>query len=384
MLIFVIIVALFYITAKVTPRKKLKRLFLFYAVFLAILAFFYTPGKGVDLNIHYYYINNIRAHGFQYIHTEARFEGLYIYQLLFFVISRMPVDNFLPAITAFIVYYLPLKVVLALGEEKQFTRKQMLLLAAFILCTFNFGGIISNIRSPLAYSICIYVMYYELKNKKYRVVAFLTYILLCFLHQSVIAIVMVRVAFGLANRYLRRGIMLFLLLWYAFINPISEMLRQLVYIAFFDTVYRKILAYMDVQNNAMNVIANEYYMLMIIQEAIFILFLLYLYFVGNKYIKKGKILRIDEVMAGMIILTLGSVVASYHYFLRFAMSVLMFSPHVLARYLESRNPQVSKRFRNVQLLRAESLAMYGILLFGLVSNYIFQYRLMQFSFTLFN
>lgn len=108
---YVIIVAIFAIIYLFTPRKNIWLPFLVITVLFAALAYNLTPDVNDDLTTYYHHMDIFRkdgVDGLNYALEENWFEwrtyrvSLYYFYLL----SKLPNNNYLSAVTIFIVYFL--------------------------------------------------------------------------------------------------------------------------------------------------------------------------------------------------------------------------------------------------------------------------------------
>ena len=100
------------------PKVNRKQFAVLYCVILALVAFSFQPGIDDDLRREYENLQGIQQYGWRYFDMRAsqwdeagKFDGLYLTQLYYYIMSYLPVYNFFPAITTFIVYLLQFNLV---------------------------------------------------------------------------------------------------------------------------------------------------------------------------------------------------------------------------------------------------------------------------------
>ncbi len=372
----------FYFAYRHTSRRKMKKLFIFYSLFLAILGFLFKPNVAYDLYMHYGYLNNARTYGLSYLQTVGKTVGLPTYQYLFWIFSRLPVDNFLGMFTAFVIYFCPLMTIYHCANDHELSKKETMAVATLFLCSQNYIAMVSNVRTPITYAIFVYVLYYDIKYKKFRVPAMVIYIILVFLHPSVLLPIGLRYIFIIPRRRIQRLLLVILLCWFVFMPYVIAFtngrggLLGYIGVMLYEYVY-------DMEQNAHNINANLTYTLRMIEDGGIIAFVLY-----YRYIKTKK--RSDNyeyIFSGIAAVMFGSVASSYHFFLRFGSILIMMLVFPMCIILNKqtilapseKTPISTSRITNKRFIQ------YTYLLSGLslITNFVLQYKMAEFAFQLF-
>lgn len=188
-----IIMPLVMIFVGMAIKEKRLALYLFcFAVLMGYIAFHYEiPGAESDLYWHTITLNNFKSMGFAYFAVFDKSASLPVFSLYFYLISLLPSERYLPAITAFLVYGINYWLVFKLKEKYELKKRTTLLLVVFILCNLNYLGVISGIRFNLAVSIMLFGLYLDLAESKYMRAIGL-YIIAMLLHSSIYIMIIVR------------------------------------------------------------------------------------------------------------------------------------------------------------------------------------------------
>ena len=362
-------IVIFYCAYKITKANKLKRLFLFYSIYLAILGFLFKPDIAYDLYMHYGYLDNARRYGLTYLQTTGKTIGLPTYQYLFYLFSKFPVDNFLGMFTAFVINYFPLMVIYHYGKDHMMYKRDIMLIAVLFLCSQNYIALVSNVRTPITYALFVYVFYYENKNKRLRLLAVFIYFVLVFLHPSILLPIGLRYIFIIPRKKIQRFLLILLLGSFAmipyFISYSKGKTGLIGYMGSF--LYEYIY---DTERNMHNIQANLTYTLRMITTGGIILYILFF-----RYIQiKGRRSNIHEyVFLGIALVMISSLGSSYHFFLRYASLLQMMIAFPMCTILTT-------HFKNRRNFATFTRV---ISLLALISNFVLQYRMAEFAVYLF-
>ncbi len=165
----------------------------FVAAVIGFLSFHIaTPSQGWDLYWHYKTLDNYRDMGFTYFAIFDKSISLPIYSLYFYLISLLPYNEYLPAITSFLVYGLNFILIYKIYKRFDLSKRTLWILVVFILCNLNYFGVISGIRFNLAVSLCTVALYYDYIERK-KIIPILLFLFAVLIHSSIYIIIMVRV-----------------------------------------------------------------------------------------------------------------------------------------------------------------------------------------------
>lgn len=252
----------------IVPEGNRKHFYVCYAIVLALIGFSFQPHLGDDLIREYENLADIRRLGWDYFSTETikyadvsnKFEGLYSAQLYYFLFSKLPVFNFLPAITLFIEYIMQFSIVEKCIKRADLDRFEAWVLFTFVLCTRETYMMMSGIRNQLAFTIFCYFLYRELVEEKSSLVSWVMYFVACFMHQATIVLLACRLILIVKNRKLRTIITVVCLGWSYFLEEINVFLGRFSAFDFITSVLYKINIY-TVNNggNANNVTLRPLY-----------------------------------------------------------------------------------------------------------------------------
>lgn len=258
------------------PRKRMKLYFFIISLTFAIIAFFFVPDVSFDLYRHYGVIDTFRKYGWNFGVITGEFPSLIIANGFFYLISFLPSNSFLPAITAFISYYALLNIIYKAAIKYNLNRKSMLLGAFFTVTTFNYLALMSGIRNWLAFSLFAYFLYIDLVENRRKVVCAIMYIALCFLHSSVWILVAFRIAAKFFNKLTSIIVIACLVGWSYYTNLIFYILNKFSNVKFINVLQDKISFYLVLPTENTTV---KYQMISFI--GIVIVFIYFIYFKGN-------------------------------------------------------------------------------------------------------
>ena len=178
---------------KVLKEKHMK-LFLFgLACLMGVLSFHITDiREGYDLFSHYRTLDLFRALGPAYFAEFSKTESLPLFALYFYLVSLLPKNEFLPAITAFLVYGVNFFMAYKVYRRFSLSKRTLMILTIFLMCNLNYAGIVSGIRFNLAASVAILALYYDFFEGRKLISACLIAVS-AMLHSSIILILLVRI-----------------------------------------------------------------------------------------------------------------------------------------------------------------------------------------------
>ena len=122
--IFLSYIFLFVISFLFT-RKKINIYFFIVSLTFGIIAFFFVPDVSFDLYRHYAIIDIFRQYGWNMGVSNSEFPSLIIANGFLYLISFLPTKGFLPAITAFVTYYLLLNIIYKVAIRYDLAKKDI-------------------------------------------------------------------------------------------------------------------------------------------------------------------------------------------------------------------------------------------------------------------
>lgn len=251
------------------PSEKRKKFAFIYCIILAIVAFSFQPHISDDLYREYQNLDGIRQYGWSYFgmkqsqyYESTKFEGLYLTQLYYYIFAQFPINNLLPAVTTFIVYFLQFVMIEKVSRRYELSKLETFCLYAFVLCTRETYMIMSGIRNHLAFTIAGYLIYIDLIERRSRVRCFIGYIAMIFVHQSAILILVIRLMNLIKNKKIKIGLALVLVVWSELLEVINVLLAKLPNIPIINSLIYKINIY-TVNNggNANNIVLRTRYLI---------------------------------------------------------------------------------------------------------------------------
>ena len=185
--------AMLLLSATIRKHNLLKYMLVFAAVIGYMSFHLAEPNQASDLYWHYKTLESFKSMGFSYFFVFEKSASLPIYSLYFYLISLLPSLNYLPAITAFLVYAINFYFIYRVSKRFDLTKRSTIILVLFILCNLNYAGVIMGIRFNLAVSICLLGVYLDLVEKKSLFIILPLYISALFMHTSIFIILLLRI-----------------------------------------------------------------------------------------------------------------------------------------------------------------------------------------------
>lgn len=202
---YLAIVAVFCIIYPLVPRKHIKWLFWVLVLSLSVMAFYAVPYDTDDLAKYFVKLNTLRPEGWGRFFERVRegydhWNSLPVCGLYFFLISKFPQNGMLPAITIFLAYGSMFLVLWRAAERYKVGKWYLFLASFFILSTYWFYDICSGIRNGLTFTLFCAILYFDLVEKKNKVLCWIGYIAMCGIHSSGILMMAIRLALLLSGK----------------------------------------------------------------------------------------------------------------------------------------------------------------------------------------
>lgn len=188
MLIMIVIVINIY----KSPKEKLKKILCIYLFILVMMAFYYIPSQSADL---------YRLQDSLYIYSKYSFSELVsklynsnvpAYILYVYIIGKIGIPNFLPAITCLIFYGIIFKILLKSSKKYNLSNKNIALSLLFFMITGKFLEVISSVRALLSFSIIALCCYEEFVEEKAIYKNIFKYCIAIFFHPAALALTIIR------------------------------------------------------------------------------------------------------------------------------------------------------------------------------------------------
>lgn len=308
-------------------KKHLKIYFFIVALILATIAFFFQPSADMDLYKHYQTIDYFKIHGWDYVKTTYIFKTLPIYGVYFYLISLLPVKEFLPAVTVFITYFLSFNLIYKISRDNNIKKSYIMITFSFFILGTDYLSVISGIRNMLAFSIFVYFLYIDLVEKKHKLLCFLIYIALCALHDSVIILVLFRIIVCIYNRFTRITLMLALVFWTFFLDSILNIVNLFTGSYFIKITEKVGFYYIGILDYNLRTVLFELLCLILLT----LIFISYHQENRNKNYYPSKYWHYIFIT---IAFTLGSI-KQYELFLRMTGFIMYASPYYIMMFLDS-------------------------------------------------
>ncbi len=319
---YVIIVAIFAIIYLFTPRKNIWLPFLVITVLFAALAYNLTPDVNDDLTTYYHHMDIFRkdgVDGLNYALEENWFEwrtyrvSLYYFYLL----SKLPNNNYLSAVTIFIVYFLGFYVLYKFSKKFDISKFDLFLASMFFISTYWYYDTASGIRNGLTFAVVFACAYQQFVEKRHILLCYIGYIMAVFMHSSgivpVILVVITIITYKLSGKFVNFLLFFGLIIGGSLINYLSEITDN----SFIQSLALKAEAH--VEDTAFS--GNTRFYVNITVLVVVILLLLYLSNYISKSVYADDLKKFYKFMSIVISFCVGAIF-SHLLFIRFARWIL--------------------------------------------------------------
>lgn len=288
------------------PSSKRKIFAIVYCFVLAVVAFSWQPHTADDLFREYQNLEGIRQYGWKYFsmkeseyYVATKFDGLYLTQLYYYLFAQLPVNNFLPAVTTFIVYYLQFSIIEKISARYELSKLNTFVLYAFVLCTRETYMIMSGIRNQLAFSVAGYFLYKDLIENRNKIKCFIVYFLMIFVHQSAIFIIAFRMLCLIQSKRIKAICAFVALFWSIGLDTLNSILSRWDSLLVIRTLLYKINIYtVDNGGNSANIILRTRYLIYMLSWIPIVLLLVYTVFYLKRNLPVNSIDKIRRIRFG--------------------------------------------------------------------------------------
>jgi len=197
---------------------------IFFGISYATLAFYINPPYSWDLYRLYNEIDLMRFGGLNYVINSAIYKDLFVTNYLFYFVSLLPSNGFLPFITILIEFFI--FTYISVDFKKKNKDMSTMIYAIIFLLYFTLADIslsLSGIRNVLAFSICGLALYIDFIQGKKGILKWFLYIVPIFIHPSVIIILILRLFIIFKKISFKFSFLL--LLWVIFLPQITQYLK---------------------------------------------------------------------------------------------------------------------------------------------------------------
>lgn len=177
--------------------KLLCAMFILPVIFIDLVQVL-NPGVYIDTIRMYDEMHTFRILGWEGIddYKEAPLSKLYLY-----IISLADVNQLLPIITCFLVYFILLYIVNKIGNVLEVNNKIKCLAILYMVLSIRYITITTNIRCPLALAMFFCILMYDLLDNKNKIFCIIGYIISILMHPLVLVLVLIRILSKFSLKY---------------------------------------------------------------------------------------------------------------------------------------------------------------------------------------
>lgn len=175
-------------------------------IFMAIMAFNMDVHPSSDLNRYYYYLDFFREMTWSECWLFSIVSNNPIHYISLLLCSRLPNNQLYTAIITFIDYFLIIKLIGNVCDDRALNKRYYLSSILFVLLNLNFFLVSNVIRIFLVFVVFFYCLYEESVRKRHKVICWIVYVVLVFYHYAMILLVVARIfAAFMKSTLTRRG-----------------------------------------------------------------------------------------------------------------------------------------------------------------------------------
>lgn len=159
---------------------------------MTILAYNIEVYDTMDLFRHYQNMDLYREEGLKWV-LENRMDTNPLTALFLYAFSCLNNNRLMPAAVTFISFSCMFEVIYKAGNRFGASKSRLNFVVLFLICNYNYFLLVSCIRIWLGYAILVLLLYMDIVERKYRIVSWTGYILLCFFHYALTSVLLMRV-----------------------------------------------------------------------------------------------------------------------------------------------------------------------------------------------
>lgn len=255
-------IVIFYILISVililgTPRKKLHHLYIFICLGFSVLAFFQYVRDNSDLVVAFRHLDGIRNSGWAYFDNDlSYFDGKWTLMVYFYVLSKLPYNNFYSAISMFFLYGLSYYVLRKSAAHFNVSSSIERMCAIILLLVIDFYSASNGVRNFLAFAFFAYVFYLDVVEHKNRLLCVILYLISMGIHSSIWVLLAIRLIMVMKSNFMKAILGIMIILWSYAIEMGVGLVASLNFIPGISSLYEKIYAYTSLGGYIMSSGAN--------------------------------------------------------------------------------------------------------------------------------
>ncbi len=196
------ILVLFSAMFLIVPRRFCWIQMVIAVVLFSVLAYNLEPNPTDDLSRYFTQLDYLRDLGYDYLRrciddnvNGSNWGTFRVCGYYFYFMSKLPTNNWMPAITVFIGYGLSFSTIYKAANKFSVSRLYLYLACLFFLSTYWYYDIYSGIRNGLAFAVVTACAYEHLIERRFIPLCYVGYILASLMHSTgVMLVVLVLVA----------------------------------------------------------------------------------------------------------------------------------------------------------------------------------------------
>lgn len=309
-------------------RSNYQRILPLLCINVAIIGFNIIPNFTDDLHRYFDILDQMRNGGLFYLNNISEYKNFYAINYYFYLISFTGVNELLPALTGFIVYYILLYIIFDFANSKGINTSTLVIVTIFILVIIPMYEIIGGIRNGLAFAVFGLSIYRDIIKKKKDFITYFIYFISIFIHSSIFILLLFRILVQLFQRTPQKLFLnIIVMCWPLYLTILEIILNFMSGIPFLSIIYSK----MDIYTGSGRGELDWSFQIIIYRTGICLLITLLLLSIQTKLIEKDKQSYLFSSFIQLLVsFSIGAALFSYvHIFFRYTLLIFILSAPVL-------------------------------------------------------
>lgn len=180
--------------------KNLKPYILGIALAIGGFSVAFVPGTTSDLVRYFEMLDHCYNKDFAYVNTYFH-DGLYVKNLMFWMISQTGCYGLLSGITTGTVYYIAMYITVQTAQKYN-SIKLAKILVLFQIAVLPYVSIANNIRNIFSFAIIAVAAFRDICLKKRGLITWILYIAPCFFHTAAVVVLLIRFVAPFCRRFI--------------------------------------------------------------------------------------------------------------------------------------------------------------------------------------
>ncbi len=316
-------------------KNKIGHLILL-AIDIAILSYYFEPGKEYDLYKYFIIMNEYSKIDFMTFAKNILTITEPAIRMIFFLVSKTQNYYLLSAICTFFVYFIVFYMINDYSKKINLKGIYTFLIVIFFISCMNYINFASGLRNGVAIAVFAFAIYLEYVKNKKKIVYKLLYIIPCLLHKSLFIAILIRIFMNFDSKKMKKIYSILMIIIFLSSTSILFFANILSNIPIFSTLYEKAIYYIGEEER--NTILNA--SSLSILNLIIVIFITTIYNYNKKFFKDKIDIKIYNVISYIVIFIL-AMLSYLQFFARFSFLLFIIGLIPLMDYLKLENKKLN-------------------------------------------